>query len=422
MFRDLHQTHEIDRPIDLVEILVREAELLQQRLRHAGRAQVSYFKTDTVAVLALRQLALQRFAQAFQFAQLFLVDVQVAVARELKLVAAEDCHARKEFRYVRMQDRRQEYEAVFAAGDLRRHRNHAREHARRLHDGHARFAPECIFAFEFDHEVQAFVEQLREWMRGVETQRCQHRHQFAEKVLLYPLLLRRVPLAPAQEPDPFSGELGKHFFIEDLVLARHKCLRLRGDLAENLAQRYAVGTGRRVGGDFLFQAGHADFEKLVEIAVDDAQKAQALERRHAAVFGQRQHAAVEFELSELAIEIELGSDVSFSHYGEGSASVSIKTTGGALLRAGGRSRRSWSGGRDTAKPVSRQSRLRTCSLIPSRPGYLELQISYILRQNSETPIFASAAGCYAIGAVIPWDARSANATGCGRCTSSMRPS
>ena len=41
--------------------------------------------------------------------------------------------------------------------------------------------------------------------------------------------------------------------------------------------------GRRAGGDFLLQAGHANLEKFVEIAVDDAQEAQAFQRGHAAV-------------------------------------------------------------------------------------------------------------------------------------------
>jgi len=63
----------------------------------------------------------------------------------------------------------------------------------------------------------------------------------------------------------------------------------------------------------LLESGDADFEKLVEIAVDDAQEAQPFQRRHARILGQRQHASVEFELTELAVQIQLGGDISFGH-------------------------------------------------------------------------------------------------------------
>jgi hypothetical protein len=38
LLRNLDQPHEVDRPIDLVKIIVRQTELQQQRLRHARRA------------------------------------------------------------------------------------------------------------------------------------------------------------------------------------------------------------------------------------------------------------------------------------------------------------------------------------------------------------------------------------------------
>ena len=135
-----------------------------------------------------------------------------------------------------------------------------------------------------------------------------------KEIFFDPFLLRRVPLAAAQEADALGRELRKNFFVEHLVLARDEFLRFRGDLAKHFAQRYAVGTGGRVGGDFFLKARYPDLEEFVEIAVDDAQKTQALERGHRAVFGQGEHAAVEFELSEFAIEVKLGRDVLLGHW------------------------------------------------------------------------------------------------------------
>ena len=164
-------------------------------------------------------------------------------------------------------------------------------------------------------------------MRGVEPERCQHRHQLTEKIFPDPLLLRCIPLAAAQEAYAFGRKLRQHFVVEHLILTCHQLLRICRDLAEYLAQRHAVGAGRRVGGDFLLEARDADFEKLVEVAVDDAQKAQPLQRGHAAVLGERQHAAVEVKLPELAIEIELGGGVSFSHC-RNTGSVSLRRARG----------------------------------------------------------------------------------------------
>ena len=56
---------------------------------------------------------------------------------------------------VRVQDRGQEHEGVLGAGDVGRQADHARQRARRLHDGGARVAAEGIAALQLDGEVQA---------------------------------------------------------------------------------------------------------------------------------------------------------------------------------------------------------------------------------------------------------------------------
>ena len=61
--------------------------------------------------------------------------------------------------------------------------------------------------------------------------------------------------------------------------------------------------------DLFLQPGHADLEKLIEIAADDAQVFQPLQQRNGRVFSLRQHSAVEFELAELAVKELLGNEL-----------------------------------------------------------------------------------------------------------------
>ena len=70
------------------------------------------FEAHGRAVPAGDELALQRVHQVVDF---FLVDVQVAVARDAELVAALDLHADEQFRHEGMDDGRQENE-IAAAG------------------------------------------------------------------------------------------------------------------------------------------------------------------------------------------------------------------------------------------------------------------------------------------------------------------
>ena len=111
----LHQAHQVDRAMDAVKVVVLEAELGEQEFGHRFRAVVGDFEAHGVAEVALRQFALQLGAQVLDF---FLVDEEVGIARDAELVAAEHLHAGEQFADEFVQDRRQEDEAVFAAGDF----------------------------------------------------------------------------------------------------------------------------------------------------------------------------------------------------------------------------------------------------------------------------------------------------------------
>lgn len=52
----------------------------------------------------------------------------------------------------------------------------------------------------------------------------------------------------------------------------------------------------------FFERGDADFEELVEVGRDNAEKLEPLQQRHAGVFGLRQHAAIEFNQAQFSVQ------------------------------------------------------------------------------------------------------------------------
>ncbi len=300
----LHQAHQVDRAVLLVEVVGIELKLPEQEGGHRGRAVVGDFQPYRRAVMPLRQLALQGLAQVLGF---LVVDEQVGVAGDAELVAAFDLHAGEQLADMGVQDRRQEHEAVFAAGDFLRHADDARQRARRLHHGGAGIAAEGVAARQLDREVEALVEHAREGVRRVEPDWRQHRHQLAEEVIADPGRLGLVPVRAAEKMDALLGQLGDDVLVEELVLAGHQCMGGFRYGAKLLARRHAVGRALRgVGADLLLEAGDPHLEKLVHVAGEDAEKFQPLQQGHAGIVGLRQYAALEFENAELTVDEGVG--------------------------------------------------------------------------------------------------------------------
>jgi hypothetical protein len=297
---NVDQPHQVHRALHHVEVVAFQAELREEEARHRFRHAVGHLEAHRVAEVALRQLSLQRLAQVLH---LLLLDEEVGVARHAELVAAHHRHAGEELGHVRVQHRREEDEIVRPLRDGRRQLDHARQHARGLHDRRARIAAERVAPFELHGEVEALVEDARERVRGIEPDRGEDRHHLAEEVVAHPGLLRGVPLRAAQEPDAFLRERGQDLVVEEPVLRLDDALGARGHLAEHLQRREAVGArGARGELDLLLHAREPDLEELVQVRGDDAEEAQPLERRHRAVLGLGQHAAVELQRLQLAIQ------------------------------------------------------------------------------------------------------------------------
>jgi hypothetical protein len=155
-------------------------------------------------------------------------------------------------------------------GQVVRQADHARQYARRLHDGDARAAPERILATQFNDEVQALVDHAREGVRRVEANGREQRAHFAIEILLDPRALRRIAFAAVQEVDALLGQLRQDLLIEQRVLARDQVAALGARAFEVGGQglgQLAVVAVDLVGSE---QARHTHFEEFVQVARDDA--------------------------------------------------------------------------------------------------------------------------------------------------------
>ena len=109
-----------------------------------------------------------------------------------------------------------------------------------------------------------------------------------------PGALRARELGAPDQPHACGLERGQDLLVQHAVLVRDdraRFLARAGDGVARLLQRHARWRDFRP--ELLPDAGHADLEELVEVAADDAEEAQPLEQRHAAVLGERQHAPIE---------------------------------------------------------------------------------------------------------------------------------
>jgi hypothetical protein len=225
-----------------------------------------------ITILPVRQFALQGEPE---IGRAFVVQREFAVARDTELIAAAHVHAGKQFADVGMQDGRQEHQSVLLPGDLLGQADHTRQGARCLHDSHAGIAPEGVLAFQFYRKVETFVEYARKRMRRVEPDRRQDRHQFAEEVSAYPLLLRLVPVRAAQDADVLLRQARQDDIVQYLILTRHQLVGFGTDAGHYLARRQSVRRGAgRAELDLLLDIGDTHLEKFVEVAADNAQELQ----------------------------------------------------------------------------------------------------------------------------------------------------
>ena len=136
-----HQRREVrhrKRPVESVEIGLAQIEKLEEQFAKILRAIRFHFEPHGVAAARTPQFLLDAAQKIFGF---FLVDVEIAVARDAKGVHAIENQTGKKIGDV-MFDERSEINVIprFVFALAARHEDQARQDARHLHDGMQRFA------------------------------------------------------------------------------------------------------------------------------------------------------------------------------------------------------------------------------------------------------------------------------------------
>ena len=149
----VHLDHpvEVDRPLDVVDRVLPQAELVQQAAHQRGRAVAGDFQSHRAQEVAADELVAQRHGQVVD---LVLVELQFRAAGDTELVGAVHGHAREQFADEGRQQRGQEYEVMRPAADLPGNLDDPRQGAGGAHDRVLALAAKGIAAFQADHDVE----------------------------------------------------------------------------------------------------------------------------------------------------------------------------------------------------------------------------------------------------------------------------
>ncbi len=183
-----------------------------------------------------------------------------------------------------VQDRGQEHEAVFAAGDLCAAAGSPAASTRGACTMAApELRPKASLPSSSTAKFRLLLSTRGKGMRGIEPDRRQHRHQLAEEIILDPSACWACPVGAAQEADILPRPVRSQDLVEQAGTGARPARALSRVTNANTCRGIdAIGPG---GGcvqlDLLLQAGDADLEEFVQVAADDAQEAQALQQRRA---------------------------------------------------------------------------------------------------------------------------------------------
>ena len=182
------------------------------------------FEAHRIAVAPRGEFAFDRAQQVVDF---LLLDEQVAVAGDAKLIAAAHAHAGEQLRYEGLDDGAQKNEV--AAAEFIGQPDQARQGTRRLHHGEATVATEAVLALDDDREIQALVEYFRKGPRRIERQRTQHRLDLAAEILRDPGGLRGGPGFRRDEHHAARREFRHQHIVQQFVLLVDQAHGARAD-------------------------------------------------------------------------------------------------------------------------------------------------------------------------------------------------
>ena len=220
---DGHQTIQIDRSADLVEIVIRQREMSQQKCRDVFGAFLRGFESHGSAITSLRQFA---FDGAQQVVDFFVVDEQIAVARHSELPGTLDRHPAEQLRNERRNHGREKHE-VGDPGRLvtRWQLDDAWQRAGHLYHRKLRIASECVLTRKSYDEVLALILYARKRARGIESERCEDGLDLRCEVVGKPCLLFRCERFRVDESDSVRRQRWKNRVVQQVILIFHQCNR-----------------------------------------------------------------------------------------------------------------------------------------------------------------------------------------------------
>ena len=270
LHRERHEAGEIQRTVDPEDVLLLEVENVEQAREDMFRAVFFDLEPDRGASLNLAQFFLDRMEQVARF---LLVHIEVAVPCDAEEVGTLHGDATEKRLHMILDNVAEEN--IVVAIRLRGEWHEARQDAWRLHDGDV--GAEAL-TLEFHNDIEAFVQQLRERVRGVHRQRREDRIDGLEVELFKVRTLGGGNGGVVVKADAVGLEGGCEGFPPAAVLIIHHAAHAGADAREGLRGGKPVRSGfRGIVLPLLFEAGDADLEKFIQVRTDDAEKFEAFE-------------------------------------------------------------------------------------------------------------------------------------------------
>ena len=293
-----HEPRGVDGTVHDVEIVLGEAEIIEQHLPDGLRAVGVHFETNGLSTAAVSQFLLDGLQEIFR---VVLVHVKLAVSRDTKFPVPEDFRAGEKVGEIVADDvaeKEEVHRIIFA-----RQSHETRQHTRHLHDGEARAVGAVLFEIEADDDVQRLVLNVWKWMRRVHRERCEDGADLMLIVLFQPGAVALVEFSEFAEADSRLVQRGAQFTAPQPVLILHHATHPFAHCTHSLRGRAPIETALDdVALDLLLQARESHLEKLIEIRTDDAEKLHPFEQRRAGIQRLLEDALIEFQPAHLAAE------------------------------------------------------------------------------------------------------------------------
>jgi hypothetical protein len=110
---------------------------------------------------------------------------------------------------------------------------------------------------------------------------------------------------PQDQMHTVFGQSRNHVVHETILMQPELLTYRRADRPELIFRGHAVGSPLYDScSELLLETGHPDLEELIQIAAEDAEKLEALEKRSALVQRFVEHPTIELEPGQLSVQIE----------------------------------------------------------------------------------------------------------------------